>query len=55
METNTHFLYLVSTMAADDLATQGARSSGAVVLTHFSQDILISAPEGLNAVYQNVS
>ena len=34
-------------MAADGLLRDGARASAAMVLTHFSQKILISAPEGL--------
>ena len=36
---------IVNTMAADDLARQGARSSSAMVLTRFSLDIPISAPD----------
>ena len=35
------------TMAADDLATQGARASSAVTLNEFAPNILISAPEVL--------
>ena len=31
-----HLSYIVNTMAADDLATQGARASSAMVLTIFS-------------------
>ena len=34
-------------MAVDDLAPGGARSSAAMVLIYFSQDIHVSAPEGL--------
>ena len=38
---------MVNTMATDDLATQGARASAAMVLTTFCWNILASAPEGL--------
>ena len=34
-------------MAADILAIQGTRASAAMVLIYFSQNILVSAPEGL--------
>ena len=34
-------------MAVDDLAPCGARSSAAMVLIYFSQDINVSEPEGL--------
>ena len=34
-------------MAVDDLVTQGARTSAAMLLTQFSWDILTSVPEGL--------
>ena len=37
-------------MAADSLVTQGARASAAMVLTHFSWNILASVPEGLTDV-----
>ena len=40
-----HLYYIVNSMNADDLATQGARPSAAMVLTYFSQNIPISAPE----------
>ena len=43
-KTMTSLSYMFNTMAADDLATQGARSSAAMILTHFSYDILSSAP-----------
>ena len=43
--------YTGYTMPADDLATQGARSSAAMVLTYFSRLITAIAPQGLN-VYQ---
>ena len=33
-------------MIADDLATPGARASAAMVLTLFSQNILVLPPEG---------
>ena len=35
-------------MAADVLATPGARASAAVVLTCFSQNILVSAQGGIS-------
>ena len=38
---------IVNTMAADGLVMQGARASGAMVLTKFSWNILVSAPEEL--------
>ena len=38
---------MFDTMAADGLATQGARASSSMVLALFSQNILVSAPEGL--------
>ena len=38
---------VVNTSLADDLATPRARTSAAIILTYFSQDILISAAEGL--------
>ena len=38
-------------MVADDLATQGARTSAAMVLTHFSGYIPVSAPKMVNFVY----
>ena len=38
-------------MAADDLATQGARSSATMVLTWFPQNILVAAPEGFKYIY----
>ena len=34
-------------MADDDLVMQGVQASAVMVLTYFSQDIPISAPEGL--------
>ena len=34
-------------MAANDLVMQGAKTKAVMVLTYFSQDIPISAPEGL--------
>ena len=43
----------VYTMAADDNVTQGTRASVAIVLTKFSQDIPISAPEGLAIFLMN--
>ena len=46
-KTRTCFYCKVNTMAADGLAMQGARSSSAMVLTWISQDIPISASEGL--------
>ena len=39
---------LVNTMAADALAPCVARASAAMVLTWFSQNILVPAPNGLN-------
>ena len=42
----TQLFYSVNNMAADDLATQGARASTAMVLTKFPQLILVSAPGG---------
>ena len=42
---------VVNTMAADGLATEGARASAAMVLTCFTRTILASAPEGLVFVF----
>ena len=38
-------LHIVNNMAAGVLVEQGARASGAMVLTFFSQDIWFSTPE----------
>ena len=38
-------------MAADALATQGARAAAAMVLIQFYRNILVSAPERLSAWY----
>ena len=35
-------------MAADDLTMEETRASAAMVLTYFSRNILVSAPEGLH-------
>ena len=43
-KTGTHLSYIVSAMAADDLATQGARASVVMILTYFSQNIPILGP-----------
>ena len=40
-------VYRVDTIAADSLVMQGARSSAAMLLTWFAQNIPVSAPEGL--------
>ena len=40
--------YIVNIIVADDLATQGAKASAAMVLTYFSRNIPASAPEWLN-------
>ena len=40
------FSCILNTMAADDLAMQGARPWTAIVMTYFSWNILISAPKG---------
>ena len=42
-----HSSQIVNALAVDDLATQEACASAAMVLTHFPQDIPVSAPEGL--------
>ena len=46
-KTRIHTSYIVSTVAADDLATYVARASAAMVLTWCSWNIPASAPEGL--------
>ena len=45
--------YIASAMADDDLATQGARASAAMVLSTkmFSRNIPISAPELLKLIF----
>ena len=40
-------LHVINTSVADDLATQGARSSAAMVLIYISRNIPISEIEGL--------
>ena len=45
--TRTCISCIVNTMAADDLATQVARSSAAMVVSQFSWNISVSAPWGL--------
>ena len=42
---NPSILLLGNIIAADDLVVQGARTSAAMVLTEFSKNILVSAPE----------
>ena len=42
-------------MAADVLVRQGAKASAAMVLTLLSQNILVSAPEGLINVWQRLA
>ena len=37
--------YIINTMAADELATQGARVSASIVLSYFSQNITSFIPE----------
>ena len=39
--------YIVNVVAADGLATQGAKASAGMVLTNFSRNIPASAPSGL--------
>ena len=57
----TYLSYVVNTMAADDLATKGARASAAMVLTSFTGNILASAPESeinsliLGALFANMN
>ena len=46
-KTKISTLYSDNIMAADDLATQGARASVAMVLPKLSWNILLSAPQGL--------
>ena len=46
LETGTRLSYVVSTLVADDLATQGARTSAAMVFTHVSRNIPFSAEAG---------
>ena len=46
-KTGPHVSYIVNIVTADDLATQGARASVAMVLTYFSWNIPVSTPEGL--------
>ena len=45
-KTGLHVSSIVNAMAADGLATQGARASAAIVLTLLSQNIPTSASEG---------
>ena len=40
-------------MAAGDLATQWASASGAMILTKFSQNIPVLAPEGFNIAFMS--
>ena len=49
-KTRSHVFYMANNMAADDLVTQGARASTAMVLIYLSQNIPVSAPEGLMSV-----
>ena len=42
-------------MAVNDLAMKGARASTAMVLTLFSQNIPVSAPEGQHSMYHKIS
>ena len=46
-KTGTHVSYIVNIVTADDLATQGATVSVAMVLTYFSWNIPVSTPERL--------
>ena len=46
MEFRNMFI-LHNTIAANDLVTQGARASAAMLFTYFSQNIPPSAPDGL--------
>ena len=41
-------------MVNDGLATQGAKASAAMVLTHFSQNILVTTLEELIAFFSNI-
>ena len=43
--------YVINSMAADVLTTQGARSSAAMVLAGFSWNIPVSAPEELIVIF----
>ena len=45
LEHKTYVSYTVNTMAVDDLVTQGARVSAAIVATQFLLNIPTSAPE----------
>ena len=40
-DTRTYLIYIVNIMAADDLATQGARASATMILTMFNHDNLV--------------
>ena len=46
--TLTYLYFTVNAMAADVLATQGARASAGMVLTQFFCNIPVSAPDGLS-------
>ena len=46
-------VFTVKNIATDDLATQGARSSAAMVLTQFAQNIPTKAPEGVKMLCKN--
>ena len=43
-------LCIVNNIPADDLVSRGARASVAMVLTYFSQNTLVSTPEGLTFI-----
>ena len=49
-KTRTCLSYRINTMAANVLATQGARASTVMVLTLFFQNIPVSAPPGLTLI-----
>ena len=46
-KTETHLCYIVNTKAAEDLATQGPRTSAAMILTQLSCNVLTSVEEYL--------
>ena len=43
-------LCIVNNIPTDDLVSRGARASVAMVLTYFSQNTLVSTPEGLTFI-----
>ena len=47
-KTRTGLSYIVNTIAADLNVMQGAKASAAKIITYFSRNVLVLAPEWLN-------